>query len=80
MPNYQQNPIIYLNNDFQVSTPNDPGNMLKILQQQNNNKTTTTYIGFRDDDSYARRLKKKSDILGLTLHIPYFRPATTRSG
>ena len=31
-------------------------NMLKILQQQNNNKST--YAGFRDDDSYARRLKR----------------------
>ena len=31
--------------------------MLKILQNKTKQQNKTTYIGFRDDDSYARRLK-----------------------
>ena len=38
--------------------------MLKILQT-----TTTTYIGFRDDDSYARRLKIAIRILESKLRV-----------
>ena len=37
MPNYQRNPIIYLNNDFQVSASNDPRNMPKSEVNDPNN-------------------------------------------
>ena len=55
LQNYKQNLFTYLTDEFQVSRSRNIRNILKILQ--NNDKTTTTCIGFRDDDSYARRLK-----------------------
>ena len=50
-------PFKYWFSSLYVKWPNKYVENLANKTKQN--KTTTTYIGFRDDDSYARRLKMR---------------------